>query len=126
MFCPVCGKQSATDANFCSSCGAAAVTQPVAARARIVRPRSPRMIAGVCSGLAIHYGWDVALTRILVCVFTILTSGLGLLCYLAAWILVPEAPFAVPAVAVAYPVARPAAPPAPQGSYPQGQGTGTV
>ena len=122
MFCPVCGKQSATDANFCSACGAASVPPQAASRPRIVRPRSPRMIAGVCSGLAIHYGWDTSLTRILVCVFTILTSGLGLLCYAAAWILVPEAPFAVPAVAMA----RPATPAPAPATYNQGQGTGAI
>lgn len=125
MFCPVCGKQSAPDARFCSACGAAAVSQPVAARTRVVRPRAPRMIAGVCSGVAIHYGWDTAVTRIVLCVFTVLTSGLGILCYVAAWVLLPEAPFAAPAVSVSYPV-HPAASSAAQTDWGGGHGTGTV
>ena len=100
MFCPSCGKQSAPNSNFCSSCGAAAIAQPVAYQTnRIVRPRQPRMIAGVCSGFAIHFGWDANLVRILLCVFTILTSGVGILCYLAAWILLPEAQYALSAQA---------------------------
>lgn len=122
MFCPVCGKESAKDARFCFSCGAAVAQPDATLRPRIVRPRSPRMIAGVCSGLAIHYGWDIALTRVVLCVFTLLTSGVGLLCYLAAWILIPEAPFAEPAVAMAGPVA----PAPPQAGYTQGQGTGAA
>lgn len=99
MFCPCCGKQSAPNVNFCSSCGAAAALplQGPQVANRIVRPRSPRMIAGVCSGIAIHYGWDVSLVRILAAVFAILTSGLGGLCYIAAWIILPDAPYALPA-----------------------------
>ena len=97
MFCPACGKQSSPNVNFCSSCGAAALPLPtVAARARIVRPRSPRMIAGVCSGIAIHFGWNVALVRILAAVFAVLTHGVGLLCYVLAWILLPDAQYALP------------------------------
>lgn len=98
MFCPNCGKQSANDANFCSSCGAvAAASLPGRAlQTRIVRPRHPRMVAGVCSGFAIYYGWDIALVRILFAVFTCLTSGFGLLLYFAAWVIMPDAPYALP------------------------------
>ena len=97
-FCPNCGKQFAPDANFCSACGAVASGQPGAPthQARIVRPRSPRMIAGVCSGFAIYYGWDVALVRILFAVFTCFTSGFGILLYIAAWVIMPDAPYALP------------------------------
>ena len=97
MFCAHCGKQSAQDANFCSACGAPAGPRPGYVQDnRIVRPRYPRMIAGVCSGIAIHYGWDLALVRILTVVFTLLTGGTGLLLYIAAWILLPDAPYALP------------------------------
>ena len=102
-FCPQCGRQFAPGSNFCSVCGAAAASYT--AQPRIVRPRAPRMIAGVCSGFAIHYGWDVSLVRILLCVFTIFTSGIGILCYLAAWIILPEAPYALPPASGYYPPA---------------------
>ena len=97
MFCPRCGNQAAPYSAFCSSCGsdlpsASAVVQ----KSPIVRPRQPRMIAGVCSGLAIHYGWDVALVRVLFVVIACLTSGCATLFYIAAWILIPEAPYALP------------------------------
>ena len=111
MFCPTCGKQNAPDARFCSACGAVAI--PMTAQqprvSRIVRPRSPRMIAGVCAGVAIHFGWDVALVRILFSVFTILTSGLGILIYLAAWIIIPEAQWALPANIAPYAATYPGA-----------------
>ena len=98
MFCPQCGNQLAEDANFCSSCGRG-VAQ-VAGRVyqtRILRPRSPRLVAGVCSGIALYYGWDLTLVRILCVVFACLTSGLGVLAYLAAWVMMPDAPYALPA-----------------------------
>jgi phage shock protein C len=97
MYCPHCGKDLALSANFCSACGGAVAFQPInATQSRIVRPRYPRMIAGVCSGFAQHFGWDLTLVRVLLVVFTILTSGLGLLCYLGAWIILPEALYALP------------------------------
>jgi phage shock protein C len=98
MFCPHCGRQSALDARFCSSCGAPATNTFNPVQNRIVRPRHPRIIAGVCSGIAIHYGWDVTLVRILSVVFTFLTSGLGILLYIAAWAVLPDAPYALPPV----------------------------
>jgi phage shock protein PspC (stress-responsive transcriptional regulator) len=54
------------------------------------------MIAGICSGLALHYGWDLNLVRILT-LLIILFTGVGALVYLVAWIIIPEAPYALPA-----------------------------
>jgi len=98
MFCPYCGKRSALEAHFCSSCGAPATNRFNPVQNRILRPRHPRFIAGVCSGIANHYGWDVTLVRILSVVFTFLTSGLGILLYIAAWAVLPDAPYALPPV----------------------------
>ena len=98
-FCPHCGNQVTLNANFCSSCGAVVlgtVPPPGYAQGRIARPRSPRMIAGVCSGIALFYGWEIALVRILFAVCTVLTSGFGVIVYLIAWIVIPEALYALP------------------------------
>jgi phage shock protein C len=99
MFCPHCGNQSALQVSaqpiFCSSCGTAVASQTLA-QTRVVRPRNPRMIAGVCSGLAIHYGWDVAVVRILFAVAACLTTGCAIFFYIAAWVLIPEAQYALP------------------------------
>jgi phage shock protein C len=53
------------------------------------------MIAGVCSGFALHYGWDLSLVRVITALAIVFT-GVGLFVYLAAWIIIPEAPYALP------------------------------
>jgi phage shock protein C len=58
-----------------------------------MRPREGRIIGGVCAAIAQSYGWDLALVRIVLVVFTCLTSGMGILIYLAAWLLIPDAPY---------------------------------
>jgi len=100
MFCPQCGNQSATHSaphSFCSSCGAATPSHVAcAAQSSIVRPRHPRMLAGVCSGIAIHFGWDIALVRMTFAVLAFMTTGAAILFYLAAWVILPEAQYAIP------------------------------
>lgn len=97
MFCPQCGKQVSDSPNFCSFCGRALV-YPAGRfyQTRIVRPRQERMVAGVLAGIALYYGWDLTLVRILFVVLVCLTSGLAALAYLAAWALMPDAPYALP------------------------------
>jgi phage shock protein C len=56
---------------------------------RLYRSRKGQMIAGVCAGLAEHFGVDVNLVRLAFAVFTIF-FGVGVLIYLAAWIILPE------------------------------------
>jgi phage shock protein C len=60
------------------------------------------MIAGVCAGFALHYGWDLSLVRVVTALMIVLT-GVGLFAYLAAWIIIPEAPYALPATGSAMP-----------------------
>src|ERR1035437_9758875 len=67
MYCSHCGKQMDDTARFCAACGAAS---PVAfARAplpgQLTRSHYHRMIAGICAGLALHYGWDLSLVRVI-------------------------------------------------------------
>ncbi len=56
---------------------------------RLHRSTSDRWIAGVCGGLAEHYGWDVNVVRI-VWAATLLFGGFGVLAYIVAWIIVPQ------------------------------------
>ncbi len=53
------------------------------------------MVGGVCAGIALHFGWDIAVVRIVTLLFA-LFSGIGFIFYLVAWIVIPEAP--LPAV----------------------------
>ncbi|MBN9617993.1 MAG: PspC domain-containing protein [Acidobacteriales bacterium] len=102
MFCSHCGKPIESSSRFCPACGATvpSAASPFTADAYrpatpLTRPRAPRMIAGVCSGFALHYGWDLNLVRVITALFIILT-GVGALAYIAAWIIIPEAPYALP------------------------------
>ena len=51
--------------------------------------RQPGMIAGVCSGIAAHYGWSTGLVRLLFVVFGLFVAGE--LVYLVLWVLMPKA-----------------------------------
>ncbi len=101
MFCTQCGKQLEAGARFCPSCGTmreSAAAPPfggVPRQGQLVRSRSQRVIAGVCGGLAEHYGWDLTVVRIVMAV-TALFSGVGLVVYVIAWIAIPEGQYALP------------------------------
>jgi phage shock protein C len=62
---------------------------------RLVRPRSERMIAGVCGGLGLYFGLDPVIVRLLFVVLA-LTTGLTLLLYPILWLVMPEAKDAQP------------------------------
>lgn len=100
MFCSHCGKPIESSSRFCPACGATINSAPFTANAyqptpRLTRPRNPRMIAGVCAGFALHYGWDLNLVRVITALFIVLT-GVGALAYIAAWVIIPDAPYALP------------------------------
>jgi phage shock protein C len=61
---------------------------------RLYRSRRDRMAGGVCGGIAEYAGVDPVLVRI-AAVALALSGGLGLLAYIIAWIVIPEAPVAV-------------------------------
>lgn len=112
MHCTQCGKEIPQASRFCPSCGASVETaagfgsvpppsgtySTRAARLRpeLLRPRSGRMVAGVCAAFARTYGWNLTLTRVLLVVLTPFHLGLGFIAYLAAWIIIPEEPYLLP------------------------------
>jgi len=57
-------------------------------RPKLVRPLIDREIAGVCSGLAHRYGWNVTRVRVLFMLAGIL--GIGIVVYVALWIASPN------------------------------------
>ncbi len=98
MYCTHCGKPMDSVARFCPFCGAAA--QPatfgsVPIFGQLTRPRSPRVLGGVCSGLALHYSWDITTVRLL-WVLCVIFAGTGIFAYIIAWIVIPEAPYTLP------------------------------
>jgi phage shock protein C len=56
---------------------------------RLARSRRDRKIAGVCGGIAEHFGWDPTVVRLVV-ILSILLPGPQVLAYLLAWIVMPE------------------------------------
>ena len=97
MFCPSCGNESNSKSNACNSCGARIASNNLPEEQnRIVRPLNLRMIGGVCSGIAIHYGWEIATVRMAVATAACVTTGLPVILYLAAWMYLPNSTFALP------------------------------
>lgn len=64
-------------------------TRPDGVR-RVRRSRRERMIGGVCGGIAAAVGVDPLLLRI-AAVALVLSGGFGVLAYILAWLLIPEA-----------------------------------
>ena len=117
MYCSYCGKQVDAGSRFCPACGTPvpeaagsasqafgeAVPPPPLAgssflspkTAKLVRPRSPRAIAGVCAAFALHYGWDLTLVRVITAVVS-LFWGVGVLVYVVCWIAIPDGQYALP------------------------------
>lgn len=56
---------------------------------RLYRSRHDRMVAGVAGGVAAYLGVDPLFVRLAV-VFLSLLNGLGVLLYIAMWLLVPN------------------------------------
>ena len=53
------------------------------------RPRSGRVIAGVCAAIARRFGWSVTLLRVLT-VASIILPGPQVLVYVILWIFIPK------------------------------------
>jgi phage shock protein C len=101
MFCSRCGNQVDPSSRFCPACGTTISAAPPPPNyypntGRLLRSRDNRVIAGICAGFALHYGWDLSLVRIVTALLVVFT-GVGALVYLAAWVIIPEAPYVLPA-----------------------------
>jgi phage shock protein PspC (stress-responsive transcriptional regulator) len=58
---------------------------------RLYRSRNDRKLAGICGGIAEHFGWDPTLVRLGWILLTLM-GGSGVLIYLILWVVMPEAP----------------------------------
>ncbi len=57
---------------------------------KLLRTRDGRLVAGVCSGVGDYLGVDANVIRLIFALITVFTAGLGILLYLAAWVVIPE------------------------------------
>jgi phage shock protein C len=88
-YCAGCGTSLSDGARFCSACGKAVFPGRVSG-GRLTRPLVGRKVAGVCRGLALHFGWDVTLTRVIAVVLAVAGFPFGVLAYLLLWVMVPQ------------------------------------
>jgi phage shock protein C len=96
MYCNHCGKQIQDDANLCAYCGRQVGYVPTPPQKMMRPPKgSPdRKIAGVCAAFAEYFDIDVTIVRV-VWLIVALFGGGGVLAYIIAWIVIPEAPAVV-------------------------------
>ena len=59
---------------------------------KLYRSRTDKKVAGVCGGLAVYLNMDVTVVR-LICALLCLFTGIGLLAYIVAALVMPEEPF---------------------------------
>jgi phage shock protein C len=102
LYCANCGKSLGGDYRFCPACGSPVGGAQESSesfrgyRPGLIRPRPGRKIAGVCQGLANHFGWDVVLVRVIVVILAMALFPLGIVAYLLFWLLVPEEKLELP------------------------------
>lgn len=58
---------------------------------KLTRPRTGRMLSGVCAGLAEYFGLDISLVRIAYVLLTLFSAAFpGILIYIILLIIIPE------------------------------------
>ena len=95
MFCTKCGVEVDDNVNYCSHCGTATGNAPqptLEPTRRLMRSRYEGKVAGVCAGVAHYLDVDVTLVRLVWLVVTFMPPSVGLIAYIIAWIVIPEAP----------------------------------
>lgn len=101
MFCTKCGVEITQTAKYCQECGSATTNAPsgfTVPGMRLSRPTSEGKIAGVCAGVARYFDADVTLVRLLWVILSLWPVPLlGAIAYIAAWIVMPKDPLALPA-----------------------------
>ncbi|MEQ1948097.1 MAG: PspC domain-containing protein [Bryobacteraceae bacterium] len=97
MFCTQCGVQLEDADKYCAQC-AAPTPNARAERTQqsyqnqpkpLRRSMKDKKLGGVCSGVAEFAHVDIVLVRVLVVAASLFSGGVGLLAYIAAWMIIP-------------------------------------
>lgn len=59
---------------------------------RLTRPRTGKVIGGVCAGLAQYFGWSPNVVRLLF-VLSCILPGPQFLIYIVLWLIIPKSEF---------------------------------
>ena len=112
MTCGTCQRDIADNSNFCYYCGArqhpAPVASPQASR-RLMRSVVDCKIAGVCGGIAEYFEVDSTLVRLIWVLLVLMPVPVvpAFIGYFVAWLVMPRAPWPMPAAPSAPPEAAP-------------------
>ncbi len=110
MICYNCQKEIVDGARYCQFCGAAQkpITPPPPPPPKpLRRSRKHKMIAGVCAGMAEHFGVDMVLVRLVWALVILFGGGFpGVVAYIVCWLVIPYAEDEAPAPAPTAPASQ--------------------
>ena len=88
--CPHCAEEIRAEAVKCRYCGS--LVDGHALTRTWYRSRTNKRIAGVCAGLAEEFGISVTVLRLAFLIGTLVGGGIGIIIYLALWVVMPYRP----------------------------------
>jgi phage shock protein PspC (stress-responsive transcriptional regulator) len=86
--CPYCAEEIRAEAVKCRYCGSLVETGTALSRTWY-RRREGKMVAGVCAGLADQFAISVTIIRLAFLLSALLGGGVGIIIYLALWVVMP-------------------------------------